>query len=260
MSAPLFQYVYAILPATTPVPTDLAGSAGNPLEPVRYRDLVAVTSAVDPKDVRPREEDVVAHESIVEALHRAGPLLPVRFGTLLPGKEDVERALAKNYDILMADLERLGDKVEFGLTVLWDETPADGGIDGDEPTSLGGPGARYLQTRLAEHRRETAVRARAQALAESLDASLAQYAVEGHQTVYPSGRIAVRAAYLLPPARVHAFQSAFERSREQHPEVRCLLSGPWPPYSFVTAAKGRSVITGDPHDGANRSGVPGQQT
>jgi hypothetical protein len=259
MTRAQYRYVYAILPAGARFPAGLTGLAGRAVEPVRYQSLMAATSAVEPGEVQPRAEDVMAHETTVEALQQAGPLLPVRFGTVLPGTADVERALAEQYAILTADLERLGSTIELGLTVLWDEVPADAGPPPDAESPSAGPGTRYLQARVAEHRRETAARDRAGALADSLDAALLPYALDHRRTTYADGRIAVRAAYLLPANRVYAFQSAFEQSRQQLLGVRCLLSGPWPPYSFVTPAKGRTAMSGKTDDGAMRApaDVPG---
>jgi hypothetical protein len=253
------RYVYAILPDGVRFPAGLIGFGAQAVEPVPYRALAAATSVVDPGAIGPRPEDVMLHESTVEALHHAGPLLPVRFGTILEGKAEVEQALAKQYDILTSDLERLGDKIEFGLMVLWEELPADESTVPEEASSAAGPGVRYLQTRVAEHRREAAARARAEVPAETLDAILGAHSLDHRRTIYSSGRIAVRAAYLLQPDDAHTFQSAFEEARKQVRGVRCLLSGPWPPYSFVTTSNGQPAITnqrGDRNPGAPPD-VPG---
>lgn len=259
MTASQHHYVYAILHAGARVPVGLTGHARRPVRIVQYRELAAATSSVAPEEIETRTEDVMLHESVVEALHQAGPLLPVRFRTILPGEDEVVGALAKNYDVLTADLDRLGDQVELGLTVLWNEDPVDGEVSTAETSSVAGPGARYLQARVAQYQREAGVRARAEALAESLDDALRLHAVDHRRTIYPSGPLAVRAAYLLPTTQVPAFQQAFEQARAQHPDVRCLLSGPWPPYSFVTAPDGPSVIASRLQDRSAPSGIPGQQ-
>src|SRR5205823_8942470 len=125
----------------------------------------------------------------------------------------VAHALAERYDVLAADLARLGDKVELGLSVLWDQPIT----DGEEPSpgsgdamEAQGPGSRYLQARLAAHRRETAVRDRAGALARDLDRALSVHTLEHRCTILPTARLAVRVAYLLDPGRVPAFQETFE--------------------------------------------------
>jgi len=54
----------------------------------------------------------------------------------------------------------------------------------------------------------------------------------------------VRATYLLHPDTVHAFKGAFDATRPSLGDLRCMLTGPWPPYSFVR------------RDEAVRDGVP----
>jgi hypothetical protein len=138
---------------------------------------------------------------------------------------------------------RLGDKLEFGLTALWgDEEQAPPGEAGS--TDLGhGSGAAYLRARLEEHRRDEAARARAAVLANDLDMALSAHAIEQRRTLLPTPRIPVRAACLVDRESIRAFQAAFEAVREQHPEVRLLLTGPWPPYSFVTREETHGTST-----------------
>src|SRR5207248_11525780 len=162
------RYVYAILARETPLPAGLRGFNGAAVSTVPYRALAAATSPVQSEALRPTAENLWLHEAIVEALRQQGPTLPVRFRTVLADASAVADALAERYDVLAADLARLGDKVEFGLNVLWDppitlgEDLAPGSGAALEAQGLG---ARYLRTQLAAYRREAAMRERASALA-----------------------------------------------------------------------------------------------
>jgi hypothetical protein len=242
-------YVYAILARETPLPAGLRGIDGAAVALVPYRALAAATSPLERGAPRPTPENVWRHEAVVEALRSQGPALPVRFGTVLADASAVARALAARYDVLVADLARLGDKVEFSLSVLWDP-PRTQEEDQASRREAQGPGARYLQARLAAHRREAAGREKASALARALDRELSVHALERRCTLLPTPRIAVRAAYLLEPGRVPAFQDAFTQLRRAHPDLRLLLSGPWPPYSFVTPPEGdeRPTLSGRLHE------------
>lgn len=235
-------YVYAVQPRGSGLPAGLSGLGGAPLSVVYQQDLAAVVSACHPEALRPTADLVLCHESIVEALRRNGPGLPARFGTVLASRHAVARALADRHAVLASDLERLGDKVELGLTVLWsgpNDAPerADGGGDpAVEPPGSGsrGPGARYLLARLAASRREEAERSAAEAVARELDRKLGVHAIERRSGLPRTRRMATRSAYLVHPARLPAFQQAFEAVRAECAGLRLLLSGPWPPYSFVT--------------------------
>jgi hypothetical protein len=245
--------VYAILARETPLPAGLRGFNGAAVSTVPYRALAAATSPLERGAPRPTTENVWRHEAIVEALRQQGPALPVRFRTVLADASAVADALAERYDVLAADLVRLGDKVEFGLNVLWDPpiTPGEDLAPGSEAAEEAqGPGACYLHARLAAYRREVAVRERAGALARELDRELSVHALKRRCTLLPTPRLLVRATYLLEPGHVPAFQDAFAQLRRAHPDLRLLLSGPWPPYSFVTPPEGgeRLASSGRRHD------------
>ena len=235
-------YVYAILARGVPLPSGLAGLDGSALSVVSWRSLAAAVSILDSAEPRPTLENLLRHEAVVEAVRSSGPALPVRFGTVVADLGAVEQALSERYTVLTADLARLGDKVEMGLAVLWDPEELDGkqsceGRDdefGVDPISQSGPGARYLMGRLTQHREEILLRSRAQALAKDVDDLLRHNALQTQRVVLPTSHLALRAAYLLEPSRVGAFRGAFEEVRQARPYLRLLLSGPWPPYSFVT--------------------------
>jgi hypothetical protein len=250
------RYVYAILARETPLPAGLRGFNGAVVTTVPYRALAAATSPLprhQSEALRPTAENLWLHEAIVEALRQQGPALPVRFRTVLADASAVAGALAERYDVLVADLDRLGDKVEFGLNVLWDAptTPGEDLAPGSgAAVEAPGRGARYLQARLAAYRHEAAMGERARVLAHELDRQLSVHALERRCTLLTTPRLVVRAAYLLEPGRVPAFQDAFAQLRRAHPDLRLLLSGPWPPYTFVTPPEGgeRSASSRQQHD------------
>ncbi len=223
-------YVYAIVPRGAPLPVGAAAE----LSLVPWRDLAALTGRRAEDGTRVSPEAVLRHEAVVEAARRQGPALPVRFGTVFRDAEAVACALAERYEPLAADLERLGDRVELCLTVLWpappvEDTPAP--APSDPETSAG---ARYLHARAAELRREEALTERAEAVARELEQAFGALALERRVSLLPTPRVAVRTAYLLDAAAVADFRAAFQATRRARGELRLLLTGPWPPYSFVT--------------------------
>lgn len=249
-------YVYAIVANDSMVPAELAGFHGRPVELIAHGSLAAAASVVDPAGLQPSTERVLTHEEVVERLGETVPLLPVRFGTLFADRDGVVAVLVKQYDTLLADLHRLGDKVEFGLTVLWSDAGRDAGEDGSVEGQVSpphatsdtpGPGTQYLRARVMEQRRDAALRARAHELSDFLEAQFAPFTLDSRRTILPTPRIAVRAAYLLHPSKVEAYQEAFEQSRETRPELRFLLNGPWPPYSFVSTSgeNGKTAPAGE---------------
>lgn len=259
-------YVYAIVAADAQ-PPQVAGFGG-PLFVVRSGALGAVVAyateaplaassesseSADPAErsagsaATPSPRSLLRHEDIVEAICDEIPALPVRFGTIMPDGAAVARALESHAEMLLADLHRLGGRVEMGVIALWNpagqaETPA-----GEEPSQPSQrdepgeprPGVVYLRQRQAHYQREEATRARAQRLGSDLDAELGPHALLSRRSLCPTEQMALRDAYLLERDGIQAFERAFEEARRRHGEARLLLSGPWPPYSFVTRPAAR---------------------
>lgn len=242
-------YVYAILASGMAPPAGLQGLHDRPVEFVQYEELSAATSLIARESPEITAEDALRHEAVVEVLQGQAPILPVRFGTVLPDCQALIRALAEGYAALRADLARLAGTVEYGVTVLWKspiaettrEEPAAPASRPDDISKTNGPGRQYLQARLAEHQRDAAWRAQARDIAATMDSRLRPHSLESRWTIRPGSRIAARAAYLLQHETAEAFQEAFEACRSTLPDYRFLLSGPWPPYTFVTAPESSEV-------------------
>lgn len=221
-------YVYAIVRRDTPLPATGAAT----LAMVPWGELAAVTGRIRDDGAPATIEAMLRHEAIVEAVRRRGPALPVRFGTVLPDTMSVASALAERYEPLAADLDRLGDKVELSLTALWSAPPSDDEGGGGGELSAG---ARYLYACAAQLRRDDALKKRAGAVAQELSRLLGErgWALEQRLSLVPTLRVAVRTTYLLDPAQVGEFRADLDVMCRGVREVRFVLTGPRPPYSFV---------------------------
>lgn len=80
-------YLYAVIPAGRPSPVvGGRGIDGGEITSYEVGRVAAVTSPVSGPRTRPSRANVQAHEQVVSAAHAAGPVLPVRFGTVLPDR------------------------------------------------------------------------------------------------------------------------------------------------------------------------------
>jgi len=234
-------YVYAIVDRACDPPAEWRGLAGAPLSTIGVRSIAAVVSEI----AGPPRRDTTAlvrHEALVEALAAHHRALPVRFGTVLCDAGAVEQALSERYESLAADLVRIGGHVELGIVALWRE---DGREDVNaaaqpaEPASRAG--ARYLQARRRDHARASAGKAAARQLASELDVAVGDRAFDRRLSVVNEGRLVMRAAYLVAPADAAAIRAAIDELRGRRRDVAIVLSGPWPPYSFVSGQRGMEV-------------------
>src|SRR5689334_16766830 len=92
-------YLYGVLRPPDRVPKALlGGGVGEPPVAVyllRHRDLAAAVSEVDADAIgeaagaRALRRDIAAHTDVLNRLLGAGPVLPARFGTVLPDEQTV---------------------------------------------------------------------------------------------------------------------------------------------------------------------------
>ena len=230
-------YVYAIVRRSTPLPSAETRPGAAELSMVPWRGLAAVTGWKEGDSAPLTWEAMLRHEAVVEWVRQQGPALPVRFGTVFRDATSLASALAEQYETLATDLDRLGDKVELSLTALWAAPPSGSGSapsPRDDAARAGRTaGARYLLARAAKLRRDETLTERARVVAERVDHVLGGRALERRVSLVPTPRVAVRTAYLLDPAGVGAFREAFDTMCRDRRDVHLLLTGPWPPYSFV---------------------------
>ena len=204
---------------------------------------------------------LLEHHRVVEGL---GECLPARFGTVVEGEEALVEMLRAREEELLARLERVAGKRELAVTGLWVDADrsrvlADSGdMLGEDATgdggagAVGGPGRRYMEARRARARRAERARALAEEVARAAgvdreDARHVVPAVEGGRggagddaagqpgpgqgSESRIERVAFSSALLIEGERVAEAKGAIEALAL--PDVRLLVHGPWPPYTFA---------------------------
>lgn len=116
-------HLYAVVRAGTDLP-DHAGVQGEALDIVTSGDLAAVVSPVD-ADIEATETDALAHLDVITSLLGAGPVIPMRFGTIAPDTDAVRREVIEPaYDEFTEHLRATADLVEVLVTIEVDEEAA----------------------------------------------------------------------------------------------------------------------------------------
>jgi hypothetical protein len=228
-------YVYAITdaPRESPPPTE-PGLLDAPLQLTTDGDLTVIYSALR-GDAPPTPQNVRRHESVVEQLMTHCTALPMRFGTLLPDEEQLRSTIAENRERFASDLNRLAGCVEMGLRVF------DGAQMNSEALPPATTGLDYMMRRLSAERR-------LQHLRSEIHGALATLSRESVFTSAQSRapRQIFASAYLVERSRAELFQAQVQTLINQHPGVRILCTGPWPPYHFVSPTA-RAGIAGEVH-------------
>lgn len=233
-------YVYAIQPASIDLPRDLRGFHPDALAKLCWRDLAAVVAPhYEGVELKPTPRRVERHHDVVTRLGELGPVLPVRFGTVFPDCASLNEALKHHAETLHSDLARLAGKYEYGITVLWGDYLADSDGSDDEPVmAAGGDGRTYMNQRLSEYQRELRHKHVAESIKAAAEEALCPLAEDSQLQALAHDDVPLRGSFLVPAQQSAEFEAAFERLYDDYKPLRMLLTGPWPPYSFVSADYG----------------------
>jgi hypothetical protein len=171
---------------------------------------------------------MLAHHDLVAALHEhSTACLPARFPTLF-GEPDALRTMLVEREVeLCAALERVRDCAELAVTALW--------IARAQPPAISEttPGRRYLLQRQQAFHSADEQRATANAIADRIEHVLGAQLVDAQRKICPGPETALSLALLVRGATV-ATLAAHLGTTGQWRDVRILVNGPWPPYTFAT--------------------------
>ncbi|MFF4801140.1 GvpL/GvpF family gas vesicle protein [Streptomyces sp. NPDC001351] len=234
-------YVYGITASSHPaLPEDLTG-VGDPPRPVRVLeegDLAAVVSDA-PEGLRPKRKDLLAHQSVLAEAGAAGPVLPMRFGSVAPDDDAVTGVLAERADHYKERLRALEGKVEYNVKATHQEEAVLHRVMSEnseiramtEANRQAGGGSYEQRLRLGEMV-VAAVKAR-----EAEDAAEVQSALEPAADAVSAGPEStgwlLNVSFLVERDAAESFLAEVEQVRKSHPHIELRVNGPLPPYSFV---------------------------
>ena len=118
---PAHQYVYAIIEGAPHGKYDGVGIEGSPLEFICGREVTSVVSALGQDRIRPERRYLAAHRDVLRRLvAQERAVLPICFGTIASGPDEIAAMLTRNRAALARQLKRVGNKVEMGLRTVWE--------------------------------------------------------------------------------------------------------------------------------------------
>lgn len=116
------QYIYAIIQIDEDKSFSVRGigDGDNEVHTVRQGDVGAVISRSPVSEYPVTRANTMAHQKVMEEVMKAYPMLPVRFGTVSEGTDQIREKLLKGrHQELKETLHYMRDKVELGLKVMW---------------------------------------------------------------------------------------------------------------------------------------------
>ena len=176
-------------------------------------------------------EHIKAHNAVVEAAVTTEVTpVPLRFGQWLDEEAELIAGVAEQAASYETKLQAFAGCLEFGIRVI-DPALPEGARD--VQSAKAASGTAYMQAlresaRQADERRTAAERVR-RTIQDKVSGLVRTEQEEASRTPHA----VVTVSHLVPRENFDEYRERVRQLRETFPELRLLLSGPWPPYSFA---------------------------
>jgi hypothetical protein len=240
-------YVYCIIESDEPLTFGNIGIGGRGDEvfTVHFNGLAAVVSRAPLKVYDPTRENALTHEHVNEVvmIDNGFTPVPMSFGTLFKTEDDILEFLKDTYDALHDVLQKMKDKLEFGLKVNWNREQVLAELERDNED------IRRLKAEIVNSQHSSTYFARMQlgrlveqALAEKSDTfvrtiydHLRDAAIASRSNKVIGDKMILNAAFLVGRDQADAFDQRVQEVAQQYEgKLAFRYTGPWPPYNFVT--------------------------
>jgi hypothetical protein len=236
------RYVYCIVRSDQPL---TYGSIGIGEEPalvytVRCDDLSAIVSDTPLGVLDPTRDNVLAHQRVNETVMREHTVLPMSFGTMFKTRDDVTAFLRSAYRAFSDVLDKMENKLEFGLKVLWDREAVIREIEEEDEDIhrlkseiAAQKGSTYFARMQYGRLIDGALQAKSERYVGEIFDRLRDVSVAARSNKPIGDRMILNAAFLVTRDREDEFDARVRALGAAHDKLTFKYTGPWPPYNFV---------------------------
>ncbi len=250
-------YIYAVARGGKEEPLELKGIQGTSISALSHQGLVVLVQECEPKPFQSEDQKTLAdwlltHQGVVDQVwERYETIIPFGFDTIIvptvgkTARQNLNEWLEKEETELKRKLERLKDKAEYGVQILWDPNQIlpklkerDKEIQDLEKEIRTKPqGVAYmLQKKLEEQigrRLEMAADAYFKDFYKRIRKCVEDVHIEKVRKEEPPKQMIMNISCLQKKGGGPTLGEVLEKIG-QMPGFDVRFTGPWPPYSFVS--------------------------
>jgi hypothetical protein len=236
------KYVYCIIKSEKQLNFGPLGIGADPAEvhTVHFRDIAAVVSNTPMVVQDPTRDNVLAHQRVNETVMQQHTVIPMSFGTVFKTDDDIMELLRSAYDAFQDVLQKMQDKFEFGLKVLWDREQIIREIEEEDEDirRLKGEissqkGSTYFARMQYGRLIDAALQARSERYVAEIFEALRDVSVASRSNKPIGDRMIMNAAFLVARTLEQAFDARVKDIGQRYDKLTFKYTGPWPPYNFV---------------------------
>ena len=232
-------YIYGIIDSNDRMDAPIRGLNGILVSNIPFKDISIVVSNFNDDIKNITKTQVLEHEDVLERLMTKFTVLPVRFRTLYNKEEDVLAMLKHFYADFKENLDKLRNKAEFDIKVIWpgdkirEETVRDHDKDHGTLAGSDSQGKLFIEQAYKKYKIDTEIEEKADICIAILDHFFSRFVSEKKLEKLKSKNLLLNASYLVEKGKQRNFKEAFDTLKMAPGDFQYLFSGPWPPYNFV---------------------------
>ena len=225
-------YVYCLAEGVDLLNKTLRGVSGAPVRIVKFEDLSALISVCKSEAFQVTRKNALAHHEVVSSITEHTTPLPARFGTLVT-VEQLSNYVSTHHQAIKAKLAHVRGGVEMTVRMIRTINGADTSQEAKNE-DMPGPGTEFLLEKRKKIVHEEAGVAQKEQLSAWLREKLGNLIKEEKISLVPSKTVIMaRADHLIERVNIQEYRTRMAKAVEERPEIRFMVSGPWPPYSFA---------------------------
>ena len=236
------RYVYCIIRSTQPLKFGAIGMDEQWAEvyTINFKDMSAVVSDVPIAPLDSTRENVLAHERVNETVMREHTVIPMSFGTIFKTREDIVELLRSAAEAFGDVLNKMQNKLEFGLKVLWDRDQAIREVESEDEDIgrlkkeiSGQKGPTYFARMQYGRLVDAALQTRSERYVAHILDQLRDVSVASRINKPIGDKMIMNAAFLISREKETAFDARVKSIASRFDRLTFKYTGPWPPYNFV---------------------------
>jgi len=242
-------YLYGIIDSSNQINEPIYGLEGAGVYSIPFCDIGAVVSEISRPIRGVTEGAVLEHEAVTEKLMANFAVLPVRFQTIIDGRDNLLSMMQSYYKDFRDNLDRVRNKVEFGIKVIWPSDKIKEHITNaykknDKKVSVPGNSSnkRFMREKFEKYKLDEEFEKKANKFINVMDMFFSKFVAEKKLKKLKTEDLLLDAVYLVKKDDQDNFREAFEHIKGPHANFKFLFSGPWPPYNFVILPKNSNLL------------------
>ena len=205
------------------------GIEGAAVRLLKIDDVGVLVSDGEPNAFPLTKESAIAHAAVVGSVLDKTTSLPFRFGTII-SEQQLRHYVTTYKPALEKSFAHVRGCVEMDLKIIWQIAKSDQPPEKEEQ----GPGTAFLEKKRRELLGDERQAALKDELSNLLRKDLGDLIRDEQIALRPSKTADLAAVFhLVERANIQTYQEKVQEIRNNRPDLKIRLSGPWPPYSFA---------------------------